>query len=223
MTVKDRRDRERDETRGKIIEAARKLFVAEGYEAVSMRKIADAIEYSPTAIYVHFKDKRDLFAAVCSEDFGSLAASVRDIAAVIDPVERIRQLGLAYIKFGLEHPNHYRLMFMTRMYLTPEEAKSRPEKDNPDADSWAMCRWAVAMAGEAGRLREDYKDVELAAQTFWAGVHGVVSLQIIKGEDAWVDWTSVERRSVAMVEALIRGICNDSSSTAPAARKRGAK
>ena len=217
MTSKNRRDRERDQTRGKIINAARLLFAAEGYEAVSMRRIADAIEYSPTAIYVHFKDKRDLFAAVCTEDFAALAGSVREIAAVADPVERIRQLGLAYCRFGLANPYHYRLMFMPPMELTQEVADARPEKGNPDADAWTMCRLAVQAAADAGLLQPAFRDVELAAQTFWAGMHGVVSLQIIKGPDAWVDWTPINQRIEAMTDALIRGICIEK---APA-RKRG--
>ena len=56
MGPKDRRSREKDELRGKILDAARALFVAQGYERVTMRKIAEAIEYSPTAIFVHFRD-----------------------------------------------------------------------------------------------------------------------------------------------------------------------
>lgn len=213
MTSKNRRERERDETRGKIMNAARLLFAAEGFEAVSMRRIADAIEYSPTAIYVHFKDKRDLFAAVCTEDFAALAGSVREIAAVADPIERIRQLGLAYCRFGLEFPYHYRLMFMTPIDLTKEVADARPEKGNPNLDAWTMCRLAVQAAADAGVLQPAFSDVELAAQTFWAGVHGVVSLEIIKGTDAWVDWTPIERRVKAMTDALIRGICIEQAAT----------
>ena len=73
MGVKERREREREETRAKITDAARELFAREGYDAVSMRRIAEAIEYSPTAIYVHFKDKEALFQDLCRQDFGKLA------------------------------------------------------------------------------------------------------------------------------------------------------
>jgi len=64
MGVKERREREKTETREIILDAARELFLAEGYEGVSMRKVAEKIEYSPTAIYIHFKDKDDLFRTV---------------------------------------------------------------------------------------------------------------------------------------------------------------
>ena len=69
MGLKERREREREEVRGKILDAARELFVAEGYAAVTMRKIAAAIEYSPTAIYLHFRDKEAVINAICDTDF----------------------------------------------------------------------------------------------------------------------------------------------------------
>ena len=73
MGLKERRVREKEVVRGKILDAARELFVAEGYEAVTMRKIAQAIEYSPTAIYLHFRDKEAVINAICDTDFLKLA------------------------------------------------------------------------------------------------------------------------------------------------------
>src|SRR6478672_1413373 len=113
MGTKERREREKTEVRDKILDAARNLFVSEGYESVSMRKIAEAIEYSPTAIYVHFKDKAELMQQLCQHDFRSLAHVFQDLAKIADPVERIRQTGHTYIRFAAGNPNHYRLMFMT--------------------------------------------------------------------------------------------------------------
>src|SRR5438045_9660498 len=100
MGTKERREREKTEIREKILDAARSLFVSEGYESVSMRKIADAIEYSPTAIYVHFKDKAELMQQLCQHDFSSLARVLQDLAEMTDPIERIRRTGQNYIRFG---------------------------------------------------------------------------------------------------------------------------
>src|SRR3954470_13943056 len=97
MASIDRRERERLETRTRIMDAARELFAREGYDAVSMRRIADAIEYSPTAIYVHFRDKQDLLMQICQCDFLSLAVGVGELERIADPVERIRRMGHAYI------------------------------------------------------------------------------------------------------------------------------
>src|SRR5215813_136121 len=111
MGVKERREREKSETRDKILDAARELFVAEGYEGVSMRKVAEKIEYSPTAIYLHFADKEELFHELCHDDFARLAQVFQDASLPADPIERIRQIGRTYIEFGIQFPNHYKLMF----------------------------------------------------------------------------------------------------------------
>ena len=84
MGTKERREREKEEIRQKILDAARELFVQEGYDAVSMRKIAEKIEYSPTAIYLHFKDKRSVLIALCDEDFLRLARELQKIGRVED-------------------------------------------------------------------------------------------------------------------------------------------
>jgi AcrR family transcriptional regulator len=208
MGVRERRERERQETREKILDAARELFVAEGYEGVSMRKIADKIEYSPTAIYVHFKDKDELFMEVCHEDFRLLAQSFLAIEKIADPIERLQKIGQAYIEFGLKNPNHYRTMFMTGHPVLPEtEAAMRDQgKGNPEEDAYEFLLGTVTEALKAGRFREELKDAHLLAQTMWAGVHGVISLQIAKNEDPWVPWRSLKKRAEAMLDGLLTGL-----------------
>lgn len=204
MGTKERRERERAEIREKILEAARELFVKEGYEAVSMRKIADRIEYSPTAIYFHFKDKEAVMRELCEADFLTLAHEFVEIAKVADPVERLRTTGLAYADFAISHPNHYRLMFMTPHPHHKDEVD--PHKGNPEEDAYAFLKATVAEAIAAKRLRPELADADLVAQTMWAGMHGVVSLQIAKAEDPWVDWREVSERTILMVDTLIRGL-----------------
>src|SRR5215213_5161587 len=104
MGTLERRERERQDTRTRIMDAARDLFAREGYDAVSMRRIAEAIEYSPTAIYVHFRDKQDLLFQICQSDFVALAQGVVELQKVQDPIERVRRMGHAYIRFGVQHP-----------------------------------------------------------------------------------------------------------------------
>src|SRR3954466_15581850 len=113
MGSQERREREREQVRTRIMDAARDLFAKEGVEAVSMRKIADAIEYSPTAIYLHFADKDALLEELCANDFDALAHTFNDAASIKNPIDRIKALGLKFMKFGLKHPNHFRFMFMT--------------------------------------------------------------------------------------------------------------
>ena len=92
MASKDRRERERSELRTRIMDAARRMIVQQGCEALSMRKLAEAIEYSPTAIYDYFKDKDALIQEICRTDFARLASMSREASAIEDPIERIRQM-----------------------------------------------------------------------------------------------------------------------------------
>jgi AcrR family transcriptional regulator len=201
---RERREREREEIRTKILDAARELFVAEGYEAVTMRRIADKIEYSPTAIYFHFRDKETLLHEICDADFLALAQQFGAAARIADPIEKLKATGLAYFRFGMSHPNHYRLMFMTpHPPLGDEHAIT---KGKPEEDAYAFLKSIVAQAIAEGRFRAELTDVELVSQTVWAGMHGVVSLYIAKCHDDWVEWRTPEARAELMIETLVKGL-----------------
>jgi len=203
--TKERRERERRELRRKILDAARALFVEQGYDAVTMRKIAQAIEYSPTAIYLHFKDKMAVMRALCDQDYLALAKRFRKIATVADPVERLRQAGLAYAEFGFKHPNHYQWMFMTlHPHNRPED--SALEQGNPEEDAYAFLRWTVSEAIAQGRFRPELSDPELVSQVIWSGIHGVISLRIAKIKDEWVAWTAQRTAVQTMIDVLVRGL-----------------
>lgn len=209
MGVKERREREKSETRDKILDAARELFVTEGYEGVSMRRVADKIEYSPTAIYVHFKDKAELFRELCQQDFGRLAEVFQGSAMPIDPVERLKQIGRTYIDFGINYPNHYKFMFMTAHPPVGLDEEQREEMRNPELDAYAFLKWAVHQAIDAGRLREELTDAEIVSQTLWAAVHGVISLNIAKCDDPWVGWRPLQDRAELMLDVTMRGLLRE--------------
>jgi len=209
MGVKERREREKSETREIILDAARELFTTEGYEGVSMRKVAEKIEYSPTAIYVHFKDKEDLFHELCHADFARLAAEFQSQALPADPLEQIRQIGRIYIEFGARYPNHFRLMFMTPHPPVPMNELDCEVKGNPEKDSYAFLTFTVKRALDAGVFRDEYNDVELIAQTLWATVHGVISLEIAKSNDDWVAWRPLEQRVQTILDATLRGLIKE--------------
>ena len=217
MGSKERRERERQDVRQKILEAAREILLASGVEGMSMRKVAERIEYSPTTIYLHFTDKTALLEELLRSDFQALGAQFQRIARVGDPVERLRQAGHAYIQFGLGHPNHYRTMFSV------PPAKKRPDdpdRGNPDRDGYAFLRSLVEQAIAEGRVRHSLGDAELVAQTLWAGVHGVVSLLLARGEDTWVTWRSRKAIADLMLDTLMEGIAIPAPPDRPAARRK---
>ena len=208
MGVTERRERERQEIRAKILEAARELFAEQGYEQVTMRRIAERIEYSPTAIYFHFKDKEALLRELCDEDFAALASQLVQIASERDPIERLRRIGKAYVRFALAHPNQYRFMFMTpKPPLDP--ADSAIERGNPEQDAYAFLKATVSEAIQTNRLREGLSDPDLVSQMIWGATHGVVSLPIAKSNDPWVDWADTETTANEVIEAMIRGLARE--------------
>ena len=106
MGVEERRAREKQDLRQEILDAARELFVREGYEAVSMRKIADSIEYSPTTIYLYFRDKTELFDCLSEQAFGKLLNKLQSIGGreCGSSLDALRRGLCAYAEFGLENP-----------------------------------------------------------------------------------------------------------------------
>jgi len=114
MGTKERQDRERQAVTASILTAARDLFVAEGYQSVSIRKIAERIEYSPAAIYSYFASKDDIFLALAEEGFHRLDAKVHSAMNIDDPLERVRGCWWAFYEFSQEQPAYFELMFVDR-------------------------------------------------------------------------------------------------------------
>jgi len=196
MGVVERREREKQALRQEILTAARELFVKEGYENVSMRRIADKIEYSPTTIYLYFRDKEELVREMCQETFALLARKLNKIFSVDgDPVEKLREGLKAYIQFGLKHPNHYYTTFM------------RPNCGGGDYEGSAgegafqKLVEGVAACVQAGRFRE--MDVLAISQSLWMMVHGITALLVTFGEG--FPWVERERLIDLTVDNTLRG------------------
>jgi AcrR family transcriptional regulator len=205
MGTKERRERERLETRDKILEAAREMFATQGIEATTMRAIAGRIEYTPTAIYHHFKDKDALIIELCHCDFRTLARQFSQIERIDDPVERLRRIGDAYVQFAMENPHHYQIMFMTRTpYAEPEY-----DRGNPEEDAYAFLVQTVQECIDTGRFRPEFTDPHQVGQMFWSTVHGLVSLHIAKADDPWVQWADLKETTTLMREAMLRGILRE--------------
>lgn len=178
MSSDERKEREKREMRQLIIKTAMKLFIAEGIENVSIRKIADAIEYSPGSIYSYFKDKGEILHAIHSEGFEKLFALQQSLDSIKNPRERLAKMGELYIRFAMENKDYYDLMFIARGV-----AEKIVEKKEWDAGqrSYDSLRTTVAECIDNGYM----KDTEIDAATFamWGFVHGMASL-IIRGRCA---------------------------------------
>jgi AcrR family transcriptional regulator len=196
MGVKERRAREKEDIREKILDAARTLFVKEGYEQVSMRRIADKIEYAPGTIYLYFRDKAEILERLSDETFAKLEHKMRAIHAdPSSPIDGLRRGLRTYIQFGIDNPNHYIVTFV--------QAKQLPPGHQPKAGQrcFDYLRAAVQSCIDAGQLNCD--DAEEVAQALWAGAHGLVALLITCNAFPFIEQNRLIDR---VVHILIEGI-----------------
>src|SRR6188474_3622357 len=112
MGIKERHTRERENVRSAILTAARSLFLTEGYANVSMRKIAEQIEYSPGAIYSYFTSKEDIFFALAEEGLQFVRAHCSVASPAATPVERVRETLWRIYTFSKEQPEYFSLIFV---------------------------------------------------------------------------------------------------------------
>ncbi|MFO7975165.1 MAG: TetR/AcrR family transcriptional regulator [Candidatus Hydrogenedentota bacterium] len=174
-----RREREREEITQRILDVARQMFVRDGYEAVTLRKIAKAIEYSPAAIYQYFKDKKALVAAIIQQDSQDLREDLLGCMNVEDPLERLSEMAQHYAAWGVAHPNHFRLMHVPPPALVEQEDELRRSNTGPVEQKllYALHK-TVKEAIETGLLKEEFSDPAVVAATLWAGIRGVTMAEI---------------------------------------------
>ena len=199
MGVKERRAREKEQLRRQILSAARELFVSEGYENVSMRKIADKIEYSPTIIYLYFKDKADLLDSVCKETLQNLMNTLEMLKSdKSNPVENLRKSGKVYVEFGLKYPQDYKLTFVIR----PQFQKGLGLHEGSVGEK--VFNYLRAMVSECVRQKTFRQvDVETTGQALWSAVHGV-TLLLIDFPD--FPWATKDELIDTVIQTMIEGL-----------------
>ena len=158
--------------KARLCEAAMQMFADEGYEAVTLRALAEKLGCSHALPYRYFADKHEIFAAVCALGFERFADALeRSIVGVTDAEERLRVLANAYFRFALREPHAYRIMFELREPARKPNAEYRVK----EIRSWQALLQAVEIAVQEGLLAGDPNDL---AHQFWAGLHGLVSLHL---------------------------------------------
>lgn len=173
MGTTERREAEKKKMRGLILKTAMKLFLAEGFEKVTIRRIAARIEYSPATIYLYYKDKNEILYALQVSGFEKLYERQQQVLSIKDPWERLRSQGRIYVSFALENPEYYDLMFIMR-----GPGKKIKEKQDWDIGrrSYEFLKENVQECMEAGYLMKT--DLDAATFAFWSSTHGIVSLVI---------------------------------------------
>jgi AcrR family transcriptional regulator len=204
MGITERKTRQKQALRERILDAARHIVVREGFAALSMRKIADAIEYSPATLYLHFESRDEIARALCAEGYAQLLSSFEPLAYIADPAERLKGLARAYVAFGVAHPETYRLIFMedpSYMGAAMGGSASAGKEDGATEDGAALSGTqtltpinpaaghesgdaamrlmlnALDELKAAGRLPAPV-DGAVLAEAFWASLHGIVALNL---------------------------------------------
>jgi AcrR family transcriptional regulator len=197
-----RRRIRRGEARRAILDATEALLVEDGYERFSIRRLVERCGYTAPTIYHHFGDKPGLLDALLEERFQKLFRQLRRVPDSGDPLDTLRAMARAFVRFGLRHPNHYRLLSMPRRpewTPPPSTEESREALERPLHALW-----------EEGRLRAG--DVESAGQALWALAHGLISLRTSRPDHPWSK-TGIEDS----IDALLCGL------VAPAAAQPSAR
>ena len=185
--------------RAEILAAAERIFVEHGYEGATIRKIADEVGLSSTALYMHFAEKGEILHEICRQAFAALLEmNMAVMAEPGGPEQRLRRMMRAYVDFGFANPNAYRLIYMTRPVELQHGAQSAAQELG--ASLYRSFEQVVEDAETDGLLR---RDARTTAQALWAGCHGVVSLIITK---PYFDWVDRETLVATLLDGLFAGL-----------------
>jgi AcrR family transcriptional regulator len=189
--------------RAEILEAAERIFVAEGYEGATIRKIADEVGVSSTALYMHFQDKGCILLEICERTLSQLLNSNAEIAAKpLDAVVRTRMMLDAYMRWGMAHPNAYQLVYCA---LRPVSAAPWPERTaDLSRECYEIFSGVVREIAADGRLRSGGADS--AAQVLWTASHGLVALMTARPKFGWADR---EELIQVTLDGLLNGLVID--------------
>jgi AcrR family transcriptional regulator len=173
MGITERKNRQKEEKKELILKTAMELFLNEGFENVSMRKIAERIEYSPASVYLYFKDKDELLHSLHIKGFEKLFSMQQEVKDIKEPLERLKEHGKVYMKFALKNPEYYDLMFIKR-----GTAKKISEANEwyVGHRSYEFLKDNVRECMQNGLIYET--DLDAATFALWSFVHGMASLII---------------------------------------------
>ena len=200
MGIVARKEKQKQEIRSLILEESMKLFLEEGFSKVSVRKIAERVQYSPTTLYLYFKDKNEILFYCCESGFKKMLEQNIALGLISDPIERLHQMGVNYLNFGLENPEYYDLMFIQEAPMSALIDMGAGWSSGDQA--LEALKMIVQDAMDKGLLVP--AKVETVAMAVWSMVHGLVSLAIRQRLDKLVAAEEVENRMHESLDWLLK-------------------
>jgi AcrR family transcriptional regulator len=179
MGSSERKERQKAQLQQQILNAAREITIRDGFAALTMRKIADAIEYAPGTIYLYFENRDEIAIQLCRQGYQELLDCLQPTATIPDPCDRLRAIASAYINFGLTNTATYRLIFMEDPKFT-NAALAEVPIDSSDGAGMRSFQLLVTIFDDMkakGLLSIDADSARLA-EIFWTSLHGILSLKL---------------------------------------------
>jgi AcrR family transcriptional regulator len=201
MGITERKEKQKLEIQKMILDASMKLFVEEGFEKVSIRKIADLIEYSPTTVYLYFKDKNEILFNLHELGFQKMAEYNNSLWDIKNPLLRLHKMGENYIQFGLNNPEFYDLMFIQQ---APMEALSGMTNCDWKSGDMALGKLKETVTECMDRGLIEKSDPNTVSMAIWSLVHGLVSLAIRKRFEKLVE----EKQMLPMMQQALNWLLN---------------
>lgn len=194
-----------------ILKTAKAVFLSEGYERTTMRKIAARLRITPTTLYLHFPDKESLLREISNESFALLETALQEVMETHEnSLDALSRMLDAYVQFGLSHPQEYRFLLMTE-----KPKKAPPQRLDPNAfiegedrgmRSLALLEKQIGRLMDLGHIRRDKPAV--VAEAVWAAAHGLVALLITIPDFPWSERLS---RTEAMRTMILSGVAGSSA------------
>ena len=177
MVPKHKKERPKEDLRKQILDAAKVVFKQEGFEATSIRKIASAIGYSPTTIYLYYKDKSDIIHALHTEGFALLNSRFSVLAMVEHPFERLKAMGRIYMQFAMEHGDFYEVMFIMREPIEYLANYCQNEEWMEGSTAFYALLQSVEACMAEGYFK-NYEPIQMV-MVIWAFMHGLCTMKIV--------------------------------------------
>lgn len=204
MGISERKERQKAELRQQILKAARDIVLRDGFASLTMRKIADAIEYAPGTLYLYFENRDEIAKQLCIQGYQELLDFLQPVAAIADPHDRLIAMAEGYVHFGMTHAATYRLIFMEDPKITSAALAEVPidASDGPGIQAFQLL---VSVFDDLKTNHGLVMDADSAqfAQLLWTSLHGIVSLKLTCSNFLA---TSAEELVKTMVRTFLAGL-----------------
>jgi AcrR family transcriptional regulator len=204
--LQERKQRELEQRRKDILKVVRKMIVKIGAREITMRKVAEESGFSNTVVYALFGDKASMIANAVDDDLIRLNKLMQaSVTTGKTSIDRIRLACHAYVENGLRHPDQYFLVFMERRPAAPVETSTLTFGDVANDPYAFVCSLTAELVRDS-YIAADDRQVAVATQILWEGMHGMTSLRVSTGDDPWIERLDAEAHLNLLLDILLLGI-----------------